>query len=46
MTKFGPAVQNNFVKISIFGGKEVPRPLHGPDCLTLLTLCTYTDLGS
>ena len=24
----------------------IPRLLHGPDCFTVSTLCTYTDLGS
>ena len=24
----------------------LPRPLHGPDCFTVSTLCIYTDLGS
>ena len=24
----------------------IPRLFHGPDCFTVSTLCTYTDLGS
>ena len=45
ITKFGPEVQNNLVKILLFW-RVIPRLLHNPDCLKVSTLCTYTDLSN